>query len=261
MRYYHTNIISGHPGPERTINRIAQKYVWTGWRKEILNYVQNCVSCQKVKSQLEPRYPLVPQEALRPFQRVAIDVMGPLPTTSGRTYVIVAIDYFTKWVEAEQTPENTEQKMSRFLLDRLFVKHGSPETIITDQASQFMSRVFELVCAALGITKLTTTAFHPQSNGVVERSNRTLKQTFSMMIYAERRWDECLNMITIKCQTDLSAANEYELQKDVFHLTNESEELQSKHRELSDKIKELKMTHRHTIIDTQIDYNLSVYFI
>ena len=109
------------------------------------------------------------------MQVVAVDIMGPLPESeNGNRYVLVAGDYFTKWMEAYAIPDQEATTVAQKLTDEMFCRFSPPDQLHSDQGKQFESLLIQETCKLLGITKTRTTPYHPQSDGLVERFNRTL---------------------------------------------------------------------------------------
>ena len=132
-----------------------------------------------------------------PMERVALDIMGPLPkTTRGNKYVLVVGDYFTKWIEAYPMPNQEAPTVADILTREFISRYGAPAEIHSDQGRNFESAVFQDVCKILGVRKTRTTAFHPQSDGFIERFNRTLQQ---MLVHytspTQTDWDEALPLV------------------------------------------------------------------
>lgn len=110
-----------------------------------------------------------------PMERIALDILGPLPVTDyGNRYILVVSDYFTKWVEAFPMPDQEASTVAELLVKEVVCRFGVPLIIHSDQGRNFESAVFTEVCELLGMQKTRTTAYHPQSDGMVERFNRTL---------------------------------------------------------------------------------------
>ena len=106
------------------------------------------------------------------MQRVATDILGPLPETlAGNSYVLVVADYFTRWVEAFPIPNQEATTVAKKLVDEVFCCYSPPEQLHSDQSRQFESLLIAEVCRLLGIQKTRMTAYHPQSDGLVERWN------------------------------------------------------------------------------------------
>ena len=142
------------------------------------NLVQRCDRCQRHSNiQRSPAVPLTPLSAPWPFSQWGIDIVGPFPlATGGRKFLLVAIDYFTKWIEAEPLAKITEAKVKDFIWKFIVCRFGLPRTIISDNGKQFTG--FKLIeyCQDLGITQCFTSVGHPQANGEAEVANRILLQ-------------------------------------------------------------------------------------
>ena len=109
------------------------------------------------------------------MQLVAADILGPFPESdAGNMYILVAGDYFTRWMEVYPIPNQEAVTVARKLTDEFFFQFSPPEQLHTDHGRQFESKLVAEACKLLGIDKTRTTAYHPQSDGLVERFNRTL---------------------------------------------------------------------------------------
>ncbi len=110
-----------------------------------------------------------------PGQLAAVDIVGPLPELdSGNRYILVVGDYFTRWVEAYAIPNQEAITVAKKLTNEFFFRFSPPEQLHSDQGRQFESELVAEVCKLLGIHKTRTTAYHPQSDGMIERFNRTM---------------------------------------------------------------------------------------
>ena len=126
-----------------------------------------------------------------PSERITLDVLGPLPTSeSGNKYVLLIADYFTKWPEAYPLPNQEAITIAEVLVKEYICRFGVPLEIHSDQGRNFESNVFQEMCSLLGIRKTRTTPLHPQSDGMVERMNRTLEAQLSKFVDEHQRdWD------------------------------------------------------------------------
>lgn len=131
------------------------------------------------------------------MEKIAIDILGPLPMTDhGKKYIMVIADYFTKWVEAYLIPNQEAETIARVLVDEFIVRFGVPDRIHTDQGRNFESHLFSKVCRILQVKKTRTTAFHPQSDGIIERLNRTLEEMLSKVVDKHHKdRDHCLPFV------------------------------------------------------------------
>ena len=127
-----------------------------------------------------------------PLEMIAIDIVGPLPRTeNGNEYIMVVTNYFTKWAEAYAVTDNTAQTVADKLLNEFVCRFGVPQCIHTDQGREFESHLFARICEILEIEKTRTTPYRPQSDGLVERFNKTLQQMLSIFVNDNRSdWDD-----------------------------------------------------------------------
>lgn len=126
------------------------------------------------------------------MERLAVDILGELPVTEhGNKYILVVGDYFTKWTECFPMPNMEASTVARLLVTEMISRFGVPDKIHSDQGAQFESSLFTEVCKLLQIEKTRTTPYHPQSDGMVERFNRTLATMLSMFVDENHKnWDE-----------------------------------------------------------------------
>ena len=133
--------------------------------------------------------PLIEQ----PFQRIAMDVVGPLPCTQrGNRFILSICDYTTSYPEAIALPSVDAPRVSKELVN-LFSHMGVPDEILTDQGTNFMSSLLEEVYYLLHIERIRTTPYHPQTDGLVERFNGTLKGMLQTFVSRNQKdWDQYL---------------------------------------------------------------------
>jgi len=143
-----------------------------------------------------------------PLERLAIDVLGPLPETDqGNRYILVVMDYFSKWVEALAMPEQSAATVAHLLVTEVICRFGVPLQIHTDQGRNFESVLFKEVCRLLDIEKTRTTPLHPQSDGMVERLNRTLEAMLSKFVQEnQRNWDQLLPLMAMAYRSAIHAS-------------------------------------------------------
>ena len=127
-----------------------------------------------------------------PMEQIAVDTLGEFPMTeNGNKYILVVGDYFTKWKESFPMPNMEAITVARIMVNDVISRLGVPEKIHSDQGAQFESNLFSEMCKLLQIEKKRTTPYHPQSDGMVERFNRTLVKMLSMFVDDNHRnWDE-----------------------------------------------------------------------
>ena len=155
---------------------------WPGWTTDIKTWCRTCPTCAARKT--NPPHNRAPLDTVRsgfPMQVVAVDIVGPFPEspTSNR-YILVAMDYFTKWAEVYAMPNQDALTVAEKLVNNCFLRFSPPEKLHSDQGrQQFESTLLQDICRILGIHKSHTTAYDPQSDGLVERFNHTLLSMLS----------------------------------------------------------------------------------
>ena len=166
-------------------------------RIDVEKWCKACQDCAAKKGVPKAyRAPLVPINVGGPFERVAIDIVGPLPQTShGNKYVITFTDYLTKWPEAVPVAETSAETVARAFVGTIVARHSVPRYLLSDRGTNFLSKVFLEICKLLGVVKVNTTAYHPQTDGLLERFHRTLFNTLSMYVdKGQRDWDQYLSL-------------------------------------------------------------------
>ena len=144
-------------------------------RADVRSSIRKCERCAKRKS--PPRRSRAPLQQIQvgfPLERVALDIIGPLPETKdGNRWILVVGDYFTKWIEAYPLVDTTAESVAKKLVTEFICRLGVPSELHSDQGRNFESNVFTEVCNILGIHKTRTTPYNPKSDGLIERFNRT----------------------------------------------------------------------------------------
>ena len=175
IKIHHDDAVSGHAGIYRTYTRVVEKYYWPKMSRDIEQYVKSCIECQRKKAPRPGRFGMLePLTIHHPFYRVGIDFLGPLPTSHGKRYIVVAIDYFTKWIETRATSTCSAQATAKFMIEQIFCRHGAPSILVSDQGRNFTSGLIKEINRILNTTHNFTTSYHPQTNGQVEHVNGTL---------------------------------------------------------------------------------------
>uniref|UniRef100_A0A3B3XCG6 Integrase catalytic domain-containing protein n=1 Tax=Poecilia mexicana TaxID=48701 RepID=A0A3B3XCG6_9TELE len=170
---------------------------------DVKKYVVSCRSCQVTKpTQRKPAGLMVPIQPQRPWEYTGVDYIGPLPRTQrGNAYILVFVDYFSKWIEVSAVREATARVAANKFITDIFAQHGSPKYLISDRGTPFISELFEHVVSTLGTEHRMTTAYHPQTNAT-ERVNRTLKTAIRAYIEDKHTsWDKYLPQICFALRT------------------------------------------------------------
>ena len=170
--------LSGHLGIKKTYSKILNHFFWPGVKKDVQNFVKTCDTCQVVgnPNQHPPKAPLCPIPVMsEPFDKILIDCVGPLPKTKrGNEYLLTVLCTSTRYPEAFPLKRITTKNIVTCLQD-LFTTKGIPKVIQSDQGSNFTSDLFQQVAQELHIKHVMSTAYHPQSQGSLERFHSTFK--------------------------------------------------------------------------------------
>ncbi|KAI2658233.1 Transposon Ty3-G Gag-Pol polyprotein [Labeo rohita] len=191
MELAHAHPMAGHLGAANTAQRIRDRFHWPGLDGDVKRFCQACPACQKTSPRAPPPSPLIPLPIIGvPFERIGMDLVGPLPKSArGHEHILVIVDYATRFPEAMPLRKATAKNIAKELF-LLCTRVGIPAEILTDQGTPFMSRLMADLCRLLRVKQIRTTVFHPQTDGLVERFNQTLKQMLKRVAAEDRRdWD------------------------------------------------------------------------
>ncbi|EGT47349.1 hypothetical protein CAEBREN_15307 [Caenorhabditis brenneri] len=176
----HSSIFeNAHLGRDRTERKVREVAVWQGMSADIRKVVERCMKCQKNKDTANTRirahlgkFP----ETTAPFQRVHSDYIGPLPETArGNRFIAMFVDAFSKYIIAEAVPDQKADTLCEAFKERVAARFGPPKLLITDQGTNYMSQKFRDLLKKLNCSHNTSSAYHHEANGQVERANATLE--------------------------------------------------------------------------------------
>ena len=190
----HSSIFSGHFSERKIYERLRRQYWWRGMRADVRRFCRACITCASRKGPGRAvRPPLNPIPVKKPFHRIAVDVLTMPLTSRGNRYIVVFMDYFSKWAEAFAVPDQQAPTIARLLVDNIICRHGVPEELLSDRGSNFLSDLMMEICRILGIKKLNTSGYHPQTDGLVEKFNSTLLGMMSKCSDSKTlEWDQQL---------------------------------------------------------------------
>ena len=176
LKLAHEIPMAGHLGQKKTTDRVLQRFYWPTVFQDVKELCRTCPECQKTAKGKKVRAPMVPLPIVEePFHRIAMDIIGPLPRSrKGNRYILVICDYATRYPEAfplrSIDAEHVAEQLTQF-----FSRVGVPKEILTDQGSNFTSKLLAELYKLLSIHPIRTSPYHPQTDGLVERFNQTLK--------------------------------------------------------------------------------------
>nr|GEZ88306.1 reverse transcriptase domain-containing protein [Tanacetum cinerariifolium] len=183
LKACHSGPTGGHYGANYTAKKVFDSgFYWPTIYKDAFELVKHCDSCQRQgKISLKDEMPQNSIQVCEIFDVWGIDFMGPFPSSKGNKYILVAVDYLSKWVETKALPTNDAKVVVKFLKS-LYSRFGTSKAIISDRGTHFCNDQFSKVMLKYGVTHHLSTAYHPQTSGKVEVTNRGLKTAFKTPI-------------------------------------------------------------------------------
>ncbi|XP_022014370.1 uncharacterized protein LOC110913858 [Helianthus annuus] len=177
IKEIHYGICGIHAGTKMIVTKVRNAgYYWPGMHESAVKELQQCDECQKHMSiSLRAKNEMIPVTDAWPFQKWGVDIVGPFPRSSGSAqYLLVAVDYFTKWVEARPFMVISGYNVTRFFWEQIVCRFGLPLYIVSDNAKQIAENPFKWWCESLKINQVFSSVAHPQGNGQVEQINRRI---------------------------------------------------------------------------------------
>ena len=170
----HGGVFGAHLGDAKVHSELRRHYWWQGMRADITRWTRGCLVCASYSTGQAVHAPLTPIPVSGPFDRVGVDVIQFPLSHDGNRYAVVFMDYLTKWPEVFATSDQSAATIAKLLIEQIVSRHGVPSEILSDRGRAFLSGLMKEVEQLLGFHKANTSAYHPQTDGLVERFNRTL---------------------------------------------------------------------------------------
>jgi hypothetical protein len=193
----HSEPLAGHFGFAKTWGRVKSRFYWKRMGMDTKNFCDACLPCQTRKTMQKPAVEMQSLEVNEPMSVWAMDICGPFPESEdGNKYILVMGDLFTKWIEAVALKEVSAPTVARAMVDQVICRFGAPRMFLSDQGANFMSEFVGEVMDICNSTRVRTCAFHPQTNGFIERFNKTMAEQLSMYVsHDQKDWDKFLQPV------------------------------------------------------------------
>lgn len=190
---HHMAVFGGHRGVNQTVKRIQKQFDWEGISQDVTDFISKCSSCQmnKTASRNTKQPMVISTTASEPFERVFIDVVGPLTRTyQGNVYILTLQCDLTKFSVATPMTNKEANTVAYHFVTSFVCIHGMPQNLISDQGTEFLNKIFSETCKLIGVKRINTSPYHPQANGALERSHRTLGEYLRHYVDADQQnWD------------------------------------------------------------------------
>jgi hypothetical protein len=169
---FHDSPIAGHPGQQRTLELISQKYYWPRMRAKVFRYVETCETCQRIKCPKTTPIPVQPLEIpTRPWQHISYDMIVGLPMDGGKDAILVVVDSFSKYgIMIPCSSKIMARGIADLFLENVWKRHGFPEKTVSDRGSIFNNKFTKALYERMGIKAHFSSAYHPQSDGQTVRA-------------------------------------------------------------------------------------------
>ncbi|GKA56813.1 reverse transcriptase domain-containing protein [Tanacetum coccineum] len=211
LREIHEGSCSMHSGPRSVVAKALRLgYYWPTMHTDARNLIRACNDCQVHRPvPRNPQEKLTPITSPWPFYKWGIDIAGPFPEGPGKVkFLIVAMDYFTKWIEAKPVATITGAQIKKFVWDNVVCRFGLPGEIVSDNGKQFRDNPFKDWCEKLSIHQCFASVKHPQTNGLVERANRSLGEGIKGRLGEKNKnWVEEISHVLWAHRTMIKSSN------------------------------------------------------
>lgn len=208
----HNAPTSSHGGIRKTLFKIKSKYYWPGMAKEIRNYIRKCEVCQLCKTDNRVLRGEIgqPKDPELPWKMLSVDLVGPLPRSkNGNSYILVVLDVYSKFVLLKPLKKATAKTVIDFIEKQVFLVFGVPKTLICDNGSQFIAKIFKSFLDDYKVRLWYTASYHPQANPV-ERVNKSIKAALRSYVMGNHKtWDFVIHQIGCALRTAIHSSTNF----------------------------------------------------
>ena len=209
LSWAHGSKAIGHYGVRRTLLKIQRRFRWPNMKRDVSNKIAQCLSCDVIKAYRPRRQGRMQKyHPLRRWQIVAVDVLT-ISTESeeGHKKVLVMGDCFTRYMVAAPIKDETAPTLAANILSEWILRFGPPEHLLSDRGPSFIGNIISELCNKLGMNRILCSPYHPQTDGMVERFNRTLCNDLAQHVSVhERDWHKHILMACYRYNTTVHEA-------------------------------------------------------
>lgn len=208
----HDSILSGHPGQSRMYQFLKKYYTWRNMKTDVKNYVNNCQSCKLSKHGVKTQEKMVITDTpAQPFDVVSVDTVGPLSlTASGNRFILTVQCDFSKYVTCVPIPNKEARTIARALFYGHILHYGAMKKLKTDLGTEYVNEILSSLCDLLKIEKVTSTSYHPQTIGGLERNHRVLNEYLrNCLVSFDLEWDTFVQIYAFAYNVMPNSAHKY----------------------------------------------------
>lgn len=197
-KYHDDPLTGGHCGVTRMTKKMNVKYKWKGMNADIVKYVRNCMNCKLNKARPNTVEPMVITDTpSRSFEKISIDTIGPLQKSeNSNRYALTMMCELTKYLVVAPIPTKDANTVAKSIMQNLILIHGPIKCIMTDQGTEYVNSIFKELCKELGTEHKTSTAYHHQTLGTIERNHRVYNEYLRNYLINDTDWEEWLRFFS-----------------------------------------------------------------
>ena len=208
LQTIHDSPQAGHPGKEKCLSQAKLNFYWPKMRLDINNHIDKCESCAEHKGHTGKQVPILNYPIPKaPWETLAIDLLK-LPLTENQfQYLMVCIDHFSRFCILVPLKDKSAKSVAKALIDEVFCKYNTPRHLLSDNGTEFNNAILEEICQIYNINKINIIAYHPASNGLVERQNRKIIQILKQINNPPSfHWDEWICQVASTLNSSINKA-------------------------------------------------------
>src|SRR6266542_3324258 len=201
MSVFHDDLTKAHQSFDAMYNQISKRYIWQNMRNDIKEYAKTCFQCQQRGSmkQNNQKRTIPPTDI---FERWGVDIVGPLPITrEGNRYIVVVMDYFSRWPKARPLKVANSDTVEMFLYEEIICRFEVSRILQSDRGTHFINELIQKLTKRFKIKHSLSSLYHSQSNGLVERFNKTLCEGIAKLAKEVNQWDKFIQLVLFAYRT------------------------------------------------------------